>query len=389
MTSLLTFHENPPLSLYVHLPWCVRKCPYCDFNSHEIASTKNNENEYIDALIRDLDRELPKIWGRTVSSVFIGGGTPSLFSVASIDKLMSAIRSRLNIYPGIEITLEVNPGTVEAQKFNGYREAGINRLSIGVQSFNNKNLNTLGRIHDANEALNAINLAKQAGFENINVDLMFALPDQTIEGALDDLHIAVEQSPTHLSWYQLTIEPNTVFYSKPPKLPSDDLSWEIQERGQEYLAAHDYNQYEISAYAKNNQLGFHNINYWEFGDYLGIGAGAHGKITHVADGKIERYTRHKIPKRYMELAGSEGVISETRVLSRDELPLEFMMNILRLKEGVPANLFLERTGLPIKKIEKELEKAVHENLIDWQFNALKATPKGQRYLNELLEMFVK
>jgi oxygen-independent coproporphyrinogen-3 oxidase len=385
---MLTFNEAIPLSLYIHLPWCVKKCPYCDFNSHEFSSSTSDEDAYIEALIKDLETELPRIWGRTITSVFIGGGTPSLFSVAAIGKLMSAIRARLNIYPEIEITLEANPGTAEAEKFCGYKDAGINRLSIGVQSFNDKYLKSLGRIHDAKEALHAINLAKTAGFENFNIDLMFGLPKQSIDDSIMDLKIAVEQLPTHLSWYQLTIEPNTVFYSKPPVIPTDDESWLMQEQGQSFLEDNEYRQYEISAYAKDNIVSIHNTNYWQFGDYLGIGAGAHGKITNAAEGKIERFTRHKIPKRYIELAAKDSAIVETRKLNRDELSLEFMMNAMRLSEGVPANLFLDRTGLPLKKIEKELLFAAERGLVDWQINNLKPTNKGQRYLNELLEMFV-
>jgi len=389
MASLLTLHENPPLSLYIHLPWCVKKCPYCDFNSHEFSSSEIDEEAYINALIVDLETELPRIWGRTITSVFIGGGTPSLFSVESINKLLSALRARLNISSGIEITLEANPGTAEAEKFRGYRDAGINRLSIGVQSFNDNNLKALGRIHDASEAQRAIEYAQAAGYENFNLDLMFGLPGQTIEDALDDLKVAVALSPTHISWYQLTIEPNTVFYSKPPRVPSDDDTWLMQEQGQLLLAENNYKQYEISAYAKEKQVALHNVNYWEFGDYLGIGAGAHGKITNVAEGKIERFTRHKIPQRYMELAASESVVTEIRELKRNDLPLEFMMNAMRLKEGVPANLFLQRTGIPLKVMEKELLIAVERKLLDWQLNDLRPTIKGQRYLNELLEMFVK
>ncbi len=389
MTSLLTFNENPPLSLYIHLPWCVKKCPYCDFNSHESSSSAIDENAYVDALIRDLDTELPRIWGRTITSVFIGGGTPSLFSVESLDNLLSALRARLNIYPGIEITLEANPGTAETEKFTGYREAGINRLSIGIQSFNDKYLKTLGRIHNGNEALNAVDLAKLAGFDNFNLDLMFGLPEQTLENALEDLKIAVAQSPTHISWYQLTIEPNTVFYSKPPRVPTDDESWHMQEQGQIYLADNGYKQYEISAYAKDKHVALHNTNYWEFGDYLGIGAGAHGKITNVAEAKIERFTRHKIPNRYIELAGNESVITEKKKLNRNDLALEFMMNVMRLTDGVPANLFLQRTGSPLKIIEKELTMAVDRKLIDWSIGKLMPTAEGQRYLNELLQIFVK
>jgi len=295
----------------------------------------------------------------------------------------------LNIHPGIEITLEANPGTAEAEKFCAYREIGINRLSIGVQSFNNENLKALGRIHDSSEALQAIELSKEAGFENFNIDLMFGLPKQTINDALNDLEIAVAQSPTHISWYQLTIEPNTVFYVKPPKLPSDDDAWFMQEQGQLYLKENNYKQYEISAYAKDKHQALHNLNYWQFGDYLGIGAGAHGKITNVAETKIERFTRHKIPKRYVELAGTDAAITETRVLTRAALPLEFMMNALRLIEGIPGSLFLERTGLPINIIEKELSLAEERNLVEWKINELKPSLKGQRYLNELLEIFVK
>jgi putative oxygen-independent coproporphyrinogen III oxidase len=385
---MLDFKEAIPLSLYIHLPWCIKKCPYCDFNSHEAKTSDLNEQVYIDALIRDIDFELPRIWGRQIISVFIGGGTPSLFSAEALDQLVSALRARFNIAPGIEITLEANPGTAEAEKFKAYRELGINRLSIGVQSFNDKHLNTLGRIHDSNEAIHAIELARLAGFDNYNIDLMFALPDQTIQEALRDLEIAIAQAPTHISWYQLTIEPNTVFYSKPPEIPSDDDSWLMQEQGQKVLEENGYKQYEISAYAKDKHYASHNMNYWEFGDYLGIGAGAHGKITNVAEGKIERFTRHKIPARYMELAGTASVITETKKLARKDLPLEFMMNALRLTKGVPSSLFLDRTGLLLKTVEEELSIANERKFIDWQMNELKPTVYGQRYLNELLELFV-
>jgi putative oxygen-independent coproporphyrinogen III oxidase len=387
--TLLTFHENPPLSLYIHLPWCVKKCPYCDFNSHEFSPTGFEEENYIEALIRDLDSELPRIWGRTINTVFIGGGTPSLFSPESLGKLLSAIRARLNIHPAIEITLEANPGTAEAEKFRLFREIGINRLSLGVQSFNDKHLKALGRIHDAAQAHHAIELAQTAGFENFNIDLMFGLPGQSINEALDDLDKAVAHSPTHLSWYQLTIEPNTVFNSRPPTLPNDDDTWSMQEQGQSFLETKGFKQYEISAYAKDKHPALHNLNYWQFGDYLGIGAGAHGKITNVAERKIERYTRHKIPRRYIELAGTNAVITETRALVRDELALEFVMNAFRLTEGVPAQLFSERTGLTLKSAERELLLAEERGLIEWQLNKLKPSPKGIRYLNELLEIFVK
>ena len=386
---MLNFTEAIPLSLYIHLPWCIKKCPYCDFNSHEFSAVGLEEDAYVDALIRDIESELPRIWGRTIHSIFIGGGTPSLFSATALDRLLSATRARLNINPGIEITLEANPGTAEADKFRAYREIGINGLSLGVQSFNDKNLKALGRIHDAAEALYAIDVTRKAGFENFNVDLMFGLPGQSIADALHDLEIAVAQSPTHISWYQLTIEPNTVFNSKPPVLPGEDAIWSMQEQGQAYLQEQNYRQYEISAYARDNHVAKHNMNYWQFGDYLGIGAGAHGKITNVAEKKIERYTRHKIPKRYIELAGTNAVITETRVLQRDELALEFMMNALRLNEGVATRLFSERTGMLLKTAEKELTQAEEQGLIDWQLNYLKPSVKGQHYLNELLQIFVK
>ena len=381
------FSSNPPLSLYIHLPWCVRKCPYCDFNSHENKSAEDEE-AYINALIRDVEFELPRIWGRMIMSVFIGGGTPSLFSEKSIDKLMSALRARLNLHPEIEVTLEANPGTAEANKFKAYREAGINRLSIGIQSFDDRFLKSLGRIHDANEAMGAVELANKAGFENINLDLMFGLPEQCIEQSQSDLNKAVALTPTHLSWYQLTIEPNTVFYSKPPNLPEDDYLYDMQEQGQAYLSENGYKKYEISAYAKEKSLSFHNTNYWQFGDYLGIGAGAHGKITNVAEGKIERFTRHKIPKRYIQLAGDDAVITEVKKLSRNDLPLEFLMNAMRLTDGVDTKLYLERTGLPLKQIEKQLMMASENGLIDWQIDTLKPTETGQRFLNDLLELFV-
>ena len=381
------FSSNPPLSLYIHLPWCVRKCPYCDFNSHENKSAEDEE-AYINALIRDVEFELPRIWGRMIMSVFIGGGTPSLFSEKSIDKLMSALRARLNLHPEIEVTLEANPGTAEANKFKAYREAGINRLSIGIQSFDDRFLKSLGRIHDANEAMGAVELANKAGFENINLDLMFGLPEQCIEQSQSDLNKAVALTPTHLSWYQLTIEPNTVFYSKPPILPEDDYLYDMQEQGQAYLSENGYKKYEISAYAKEKSLSFHNTNYWQFGDYLGIGAGAHGKITNVAEGKIERFTRHKIPKRYIQLAGDDAVITEVKKLSRNDLPLEFLMNAMRLTDGVDTKLYLERTGLPLKQIEKQLMMASENGLIDWQIDTLKPTETGQRFLNDLLELFV-
>ena len=388
MTSLLTFHENPPLSLYVHLPWCVRKCPYCDFNSHEAGHNALKEKVYVDALVRDLETELPQIWGRRINTIFIGGGTPSLFSAEAIDQLLAELRARLNFYPDIEITMEANPGTAEAEKFRAFRKSGINRLSIGVQSFDNEKLKQLGRIHDADEAKLAIQMAKSAGFAEINIDIMFGLPGQTVEEALSDLHSAIDHQPQHISWYQLTIEPNTVFYSKPPVLPEDDLIWEMQERGQELLAQHGYLQYEISAYAKKNHQCLHNLNYWQFGDYLGIGAGAHGKLTDVAAGTVTRKAKHRIPERFIELAGKDDVIGDRKILNRDDLKLEFMMNVLRLRDGVHPSLFLQHTGLPVSDIQSQLEAAEAKGLLEWNIQTLKPTTKGQRYLNDLLQLFM-
>ncbi len=386
---MLNFKEAVPLSLYVHLPWCVKKCPYCDFNSHEHVVDTDTEQQYVDALIRDLEFDLPNIWGRQIVSVFIGGGTPSLFSVAAIDKLMIALRARLNLHPGIEVTMEANPGTAEAEKFTGYRDAGINRLSIGIQSLNDSHLKVLGRIHDSKEALSAVAMAKSAGFDNINLDLMFGLPEQTVDEALADLQQVIDLNPTHISWYQLTLEPNTVFHARPPALPDDDHIWEMQQQGQALLASNGYNQYEISAYANDGKRCEHNLNYWEFGDYLGIGAGAHGKLTNVAEGKIERFSRHRIPKRYMELAGSDQALTSSKALTRADLPLEFMLNTMRLVDGVPSNLFLERTGLPLSRIEDQLAKAENMELLDWSVQRLAPTTKGQRYLNNLLSLYME
>jgi len=388
MTPILKFPKIPPLALYIHLPWCVKKCPYCDFNSHEVGRNTVREQEYVDALIRDLEFELPRIWGRRIISIFIGGGTPSLFSPEALEHLLNAMHARLNFHPDIEITLEANPGTAEAEKFKAYREIGINRLSIGVQSFNDEKLKSLGRIHGGDEAKAAISMAHAAGFENINIDLMFGLPNQTISEALGDLQIANDQAPTHISWYQLTIEPNTVFYSRPPQLPDEDHIWDMQQEGQQLLEEKGFLQYEISAYAQHQHQCMHNLNYWQFGDYLGIGAGAHGKITDVTKGTITRYARHRIPESYLQKSGSENVITETRHLTRDDIVLEFMMNALRLNEGVYPCLFNERTGLPLTAAQDQLHQAEARNFIEWNIETLKPTDSGRRYLNELLQLFL-
>lgn len=342
----------------------------------------------MDALVRDLEYSLPAIWGRRVNTIFIGGGTPSLFSPEALNRLLQALQARLNFYPDIEITLEANPGTAEAGRFRAFRACGINRLSIGVQSFNDTHLNRLGRIHDGREATAAIGMAKDAGFDDMNIDIMYGLPGQTIENAMQDLRQAVAHNPSHISWYQLTIEPNTVFYAKPPQLPEDDRIWDMQQADQQLLEQHGYRQYEISAYARDGFQCLHNLNYWKFGDYLGIGAGAHSKLTDIAAGKVMRQVRHRIPERYMELAGNEKAITENKQLGREDLQLEFMMNALRLPDGVPSSLFIQRTGLPMSDVQRQLEQAEQQGLVEWNIETLKPTQKGQQFLNDLLQIFM-
>jgi oxygen-independent coproporphyrinogen-3 oxidase len=383
---MLQFEQTIPLSLYIHMPWCIKKCPYCDFNSHEAGQGAIQDEAYVDALISDLEFELPHIWGRRIISLFIGGGTPSLFSAASLDRLLKAIRARLNFSSGIEITLEVNPGTAEAKKFKDYRQIGINRLSIGVQSFNDEKLNSLGRIHTSREAVNAVAMAREAGFDNINLDLMFGLPKQNPNDAIRDLLAAIEQGPDHISRYQLTIEPNTLFYSHPPDLPDEDQSWTMQQQGLDLLNNNGFEQYEISASAKDKQQCMHNLNYWQFGDYLGLGAGAHGKLTDIENATINRYARKRQPESYLQDAGKQEVFTETRSLAEGDIVLEFMMNALRLREGVPLALFNERTGLPFSAAEDQLREAEVKGLVEWDSKTLKATTNGQRYLNDLLQM---
>ena len=398
---MLNFASLPPLSLYVHIPWCVRKCPYCDFNSHE-ARTKIPEQEYVDALLRDLEQDLPRVWGRIVHTIFIGGGTPSLFSPEAIDRLLSGIRARLPLDQNIEITLEANPGTVELERFKGFRAAGINRLSIGIQSFDEEKLKALGRIHGREEALRAAEAARAAGFDNFNLDLMFGLPGQTVEQALADIRTAIDLRPTHLSAYQLTIEPNTLFHARPPTLPDDDTTWEIQSRLQTELAAADYQQYEVSAYARPGYECRHNLNYWKFGDYLGIGAGAHAKITAAGDAQgcasvarggtpgatITRLWKVKHPGEYLRTAGTMESIGGEQKLSRRDAVAEFMLNALRLVDGFPSPLFQERAGLPISACEPELAQAENQGLIEWNARTIRPTPQGRRFLNNLLELFV-
>lgn len=374
----------PPLALYIHIPWCVRKCPYCDFNSHAAGPTLPEE-EYVDALLADLNADLQHVHGRPLTSIFFGGGTPSLFSDRALGRLLEGVERRIAFAPDIEITLEANPGTFEQAKFKGYRALGINRLSIGVQSFQQAKLKALGRIHDGDEAIRAADMARAAGFDNFNLDLMHGLPEQSIEDALFDLRTAISQGPTHLSWYQLTMEPNTVFWSQPPELPEDDLLWDIQEAGQALLAAEGYAQYEVSAYAKAGKQARHNLNYWTFGDFLGIGAGAHAKLSTPA-GRIQRTWKTRLPKDYLDPA--KAFQAGERLLAADELPFEFLMNVLRLSEGAPAELFSQRTGLPLQQLERSRREAERQGLLQADQARLVATAKGQLFLNDLLQQFL-
>lgn len=381
----MAFSTPIPLSLYIHFPWCIKKCPYCDFNSHTLTS-ELPEQAYIDALIADFDENLPKIWGRRFSSIFIGGGTPSLFSPLAMKQLLQAIHARLPFHPDIEITLEANPGTVEQNRFEGYRAAGIHRLSLGIQSFDENHLKILGRIHDGTEARHAINAARNAGFENLNCDLMFGLPNQTMPQALTDLQTAIDQQPTHLSWYQLTIEPNTVYYNKQPTLPDADLIADIQAQGQALLAKNGFVQYEVSAYAKQNFDCIHNQNYWEFGDYLGIGAGAHSKLTDMSTQWITRHWNIKQPKDYLN--PEKPFKAKATVIENKELPFEFMLNALRLKHGVPTDLFTERTGLTFETIKPTIDDLTAEDLLLNDPHRLCTTEKGFLFLNDVVNAFL-
>ncbi len=374
----------PPLSLYVHIPWCVRKCPYCDFNSHEKKGALPEE-EYCDALISDLEHALPWIWGRRVTSIFFGGGTPSLFAARSIDRLLSEFRARIPIAADAEITLEANPGTFEAQKFRDFRAAGVNRLSIGIQSFDDRHLAALGRIHSADEARRAIAIA-QAEFDNINLDLMYGLPAQTLEESFADIREGVRHGTQHLSAYQLTLEPNTIFYAHPPKLPAHDLAAEMQETVEAHLAEAGYEHYETSAFARPDRRSRHNVNYWQFGDYLGLGAGAHGKISFPD--RIERHARAKQPREYMARAPLGDSIVEHRTIGRADLPFEFMLNALRLIDGMPVGLFRERTGLELSVIEPALARGEALGLLERDWQRIQPSAKGQRFLNDLVELFL-
>ncbi|EAR62871.1 radical SAM family heme chaperone HemW [Neptuniibacter caesariensis] len=376
--------QLPPLSLYIHVPWCIRKCPYCDFNSHAQRG-ELPEQAYIECLLEDLRSELHFAQGRTIQSIFIGGGTPSLFQADSFKRLLLGINAIIPIERDAEITLEANPGTFEQEKFIGYKDAGINRLSIGIQSFNNNHLQALGRIHSSDEAVRAATLAREI-FPRLNLDLMHGLPSQSETDAIADLQQAIDLDPDHLSWYQLTIEPNTEFYSKSPSLPVDETLWGIQEQGQQLLADHLLAQYEISAYAKGEQFkSRHNLNYWSFGDYIGIGAGAHGKITLPDEDRIIRRWKQKQPKAYMQ---STTRLTGDQPITREERAFEFMMNALRLYHGVPVELFAERTGLPLTDVSALLDNARGKGLLEKGTDRLAPTQHGRLFLNDLLSLFL-
>jgi oxygen-independent coproporphyrinogen-3 oxidase len=371
----------PPLSLYVHIPWCVRKCPYCDFNSHERAGALP-EAEYVEKLFADLEGLLPSVWGRRLTSVFIGGGTPSLFSPESIDRMLAGVRARLPLEPEAEVTLEANPGTVEAARFQGFRAAGVNRISIGVQSFDDRMLQALGRIHGGAEARRAADAAL-ASFDNVNLDLMYGLPGQSAAMARADLEQATASGVPHISAYQLTIEPNTVFFSKPPRLPEHDVCADMQLAAEELLSAAGYESYETSAFAKPGRRSRHNLNYWQFGDYLGIGAGAHGKISFPD--RITRHSRIKQPREYLL---SENSLVEEREVPVGEVPFEFALNALRLTDGFPPGLFAERTGLSLHALEAGLQEAEKKGLLERDWQRIRPSARGRLFLNELLELFL-
>jgi oxygen-independent coproporphyrinogen-3 oxidase len=378
----------PPLSLYVHLPWCVRKCPYCDFNSHA-AKGALPFDAYVDALVRDLEQDLPLAWGRTVHSVFFGGGTPSLFPPEAIERILQAASARLRFAPDAEITLEANPGTAEHGRFDGYRAAGVNRISFGIQSFDDGCLRRLGRIHDSGEAEAAVKLAQDAGFDNLNLDLMYALPGQDQRMALADLERAFVLQPAHISHYQLTLEPNTVFFARPPQgIPDEDDAWDIQEHCQALLAAAGYEHYETSAYARPGRQCAHNLNYWRYGDYLGIGAGAHGKLTLGAEQTILRRWKHKHPATWMETAGSPASIGGDDRIGPERRPFEYMLNTLRLHDGFALDDFETRTGLHRDSLSAQLALAREREWLAIEDNRVRPTALGRRFANDVIALFL-
>lgn len=376
----------PPLSIYIHVPWCVRKCPYCDFNSHALQG-EIPEEAYLTALEQDLISVLPSVWGRAIHTVFIGGGTPSLLSARAVDKMMTMLRNLFNLAPGTEVTMEANPGTVEASRFADYAASGITRVSLGIQSFDDESLKRLGRIHDSRQARAAIDIA-QKSFKRVNLDLMYALPYQTLEACRQEIETALSFGTEHLSLYNLTMEPNTVFAKYPPEgLPDDDLAGDLQDLLIEMTAAAGFEQYEVSAYARNQAYCQHNLNYWEFGDYIGVGPGAHGKIS--AHNQIHRTARVKNPESWMQKVMTGEQLAESRYLQVDELPFEFMLNALRLKQGVPTHYFADRCGTNLSLMTAMMNEAVQKGLLDSDPSRLKASELGWRYLNDLQEIFLK
>ena len=375
----------PPLSLYIHIPWCIKKCPYCDFNSHAVKSD-TPEAAYIDALLNDLTEDIQRYSiTRSISSIFIGGGTPSLFAPESFERLLSGVKQRIPFAPHIEITLEANPGTFESQKFAEFRTLGINRLSIGIQSFNDGLLQKLGRVHSAKEALAAGDIAQHAGFDNFNLDLMFGLPDSNPEDSINDVKTAISLKPTHLSFYQLTLEPNTYFHKFPPKLPNDEIIFSNQKQAQHILSEQGYHQYEVSAYSQTNRQCQHNLNYWQFGDYLGIGAGAHGKITQALPQTITRSFKPKSPEQYLANTHKNG---GAELISSAELPLEFVMNHLRLKQGFNVDTYQARTGLEIDTLEPALSNCLKEGLLIYRNNHYYCSEQGWNFMDNILEKFI-
>ena len=382
----LILESLPPLSLYIHFPWCVKKCPYCDFNSHSIEVNPIEETKYLDALCKDLEESLPLVWGRRIHSIFIGGGTPSLLSAEGLDRLLADVRARIGMDNDIEITLEANPSSVEAEKFASYAKSGINRISLGIQSFNERHLKDLGRVHNKADAIHAIHIAKQF-FQHINLDLMYGLPMQSLEETIADIDTALSFNTDHLSLYQLTLEPNTLFAKLPPPLPDEDLIANMQNSLLQKIEDAGLNRYEVSAYSKKGGSCFHNINYWTFGDYLGIGAGAHGKISFPD--KILRTVKERHPATYMQSVWSPNkAVIEQRSVAQDELAFEFMLGALRLKDGVPMSIFEQRTGLSQIDVQSELELAMSKGLLDTNLLQLKATPLGLQFLNDLQELFL-
>ena len=375
----------PPLSLYVHLPWCIRKCPYCDFNSHEMRRDELPEDDYIRAVVADLEAALPLIWGRSVHSIFIGGGTPSLFSPAAIDRLLGDIRARLRLEPDCEISMEANPGTFEKDRFRAYRSAGVTRLSIGVQSFNDAHLQALGRVHDRTQALAAVEEAASA-FDTFNLDMMYALPGQSMAQVEDDMRTALQFAPPHISIYHLTIEPNTYFAKYPPSIPEDDTAYAMLDHITELTAAAGLDRYEVSGYARTGHRCRHNLNYWQFGDYLGLGAGAHSKLSFAH--RVVRQVRLRDPQRYLERALQGNAVAQDEEVSRADLPFEFMLNALRLRHGFGLREFTERTGLPVTAIQRALEEAETKGLIERDFARVRPTQRGFDFLSDLQALFL-